>query len=64
MGIFFDLGREMKRLQNDYFFGDAFEFDFLVRLNDDYKKECGPWIEFLFNWVLLKYTPKYNYMGP
>ena len=33
----------MKRLQNDYFFGDAFfEFDFLVRLKDDYKKECGP----------------------
>jgi hypothetical protein len=42
MGIFFDLGREMKRLQNDDFFGDAFEFDFLVRLKDDYKKECGP----------------------
>jgi hypothetical protein len=41
MGIFFDLGREMTRLQNDYFFGDAFEF-VLVRLKDDYKKECGP----------------------
>jgi hypothetical protein len=39
MGIFFDLGREMKRLKNDYFFGDVFEFDFLVRLKDDYKKE-------------------------
>jgi hypothetical protein len=42
MGIFFDLGREMKRLQNDNFFADAFEFDFLVRLKDDYKKECCP----------------------
>jgi hypothetical protein len=42
LAFFFDLGREMKRLQNDCFFGDAFEFDFLVRLKDDYKKECGP----------------------
>ena len=37
MGIFFDFGRKMKRLQNDYFFVDAFEFDFLVRLKDDYE---------------------------
>ncbi len=39
------VGRETKKSQNDYFFGEAFRFDVWVRLKDQYKNEFGQWID-------------------
>ena len=41
MGLLFCVGRETKKSQNDYFFGEAFRFDVWMRLKDQYKNECG-----------------------
>ncbi len=46
-----------KRAKMTIFFGEAFRFDVWVRLNDQYKSECGPWIDSFIHGVHLKRSP-------